>query len=268
MIISHIKTSRSLHIMCHIPVFCWITATVLEDVLKTREGGQLPKTLTEMYIHFLVVQSKVKKVKYDGGAKTNQPWSLESRKLIKSLGKLAFDQLQKGNLIFYESDLIESVQPYPDHPGRFDYWNQLLCKNELTGRCYWEIEWRGVIDVAVTYGQIRRRGDSDDCKLGSSNQSWSLNCCEDGYHACHNNFRKDVDLALPSSVSNRVAVYVDCPAGTLSFYRVSSDKLVHLHTFNTTFTEPLYPGFEVWYGSSTHNGYGSPFSLQHGLDCP
>ncbi|XP_077953075.1 protein NLRC3-like [Gasterosteus aculeatus] len=106
-IISHIKTSRSLHIMCHIPVFCWITATVLEEVLKTREGGELPKTLTEMYIHFLVVQSKVKKVKYDGGAETDPHWSPESRKMIKSLGKLAFDQLQKGNLIFYESDLTE-----------------------------------------------------------------------------------------------------------------------------------------------------------------
>uniref|UniRef100_A0AAQ4RC55 NACHT domain-containing protein n=1 Tax=Gasterosteus aculeatus aculeatus TaxID=481459 RepID=A0AAQ4RC55_GASAC len=106
-IISHIKTSRSLHIMCHIPVFCWITATVLEEVLKTREGGELPKTLTEMYIHFLVVQSKVKKVKYDGGAETDPHWSPESRKIIGSLGKLAFDQLQKGNLIFYESDLTE-----------------------------------------------------------------------------------------------------------------------------------------------------------------
>ncbi|XP_028445948.1 NACHT, LRR and PYD domains-containing protein 12 [Perca flavescens] len=106
-IISHIKTSRSLHIMCHIPVFCWITATVLEDVLKTREGGELPKTLTEMYIHFLVVQSKVKKVKYDGGAETDSHWSPESREMIESLGKLAFEQLQKGNLIFYESDLRE-----------------------------------------------------------------------------------------------------------------------------------------------------------------
>ncbi|XP_077952905.1 protein NLRC3-like [Gasterosteus aculeatus] len=106
-IISHIKTSRSLHIMCHIPVFCWITATVLEEVLKTREGGELPKSLTEMYIHFLVVQSKVKKVKYDGGAETDPHWSPESRKMIKSLGKLSFDQLQKGNLIFYESDLTE-----------------------------------------------------------------------------------------------------------------------------------------------------------------
>uniref|UniRef100_A0AAQ4RHY9 NACHT domain-containing protein n=1 Tax=Gasterosteus aculeatus aculeatus TaxID=481459 RepID=A0AAQ4RHY9_GASAC len=106
-IISHIKTSRSLHIMCHIPVFCWITATVLEEVLKTREGGELPKSLTEMYIHFLVVQSKVKKVKYDGGAETDPHWSPESRKMIESLGKLAFDQLQKGNLVFYESDLTE-----------------------------------------------------------------------------------------------------------------------------------------------------------------
>uniref|UniRef100_A0A669D5Q4 NACHT domain-containing protein n=1 Tax=Oreochromis niloticus TaxID=8128 RepID=A0A669D5Q4_ORENI len=106
-IISHIKTSRSLHIMCHIPVFCWITATVLEDVLETKEGGQLPKTLTEMYIHFLVVQAKVKKVKYDGGAETDPHWSPESRKMIESLGKLAFDQLEKGNLIFYESDLTE-----------------------------------------------------------------------------------------------------------------------------------------------------------------
>ncbi|KAM8832412.1 protein NLRC3-like isoform 2-T2 [Spinachia spinachia] len=106
-IISHIKTSRSLHIMCHIPVFCWITATVLEEVLKTTEGGELPKSLTEMYIHFLVVQCKVKKVKYDGGAETDPHWSPESRKMIESLGKLAFDQLQKGNLIFYESDLTE-----------------------------------------------------------------------------------------------------------------------------------------------------------------
>ncbi|XP_013763638.1 protein NLRC3-like, partial [Pundamilia nyererei] len=106
-IISHIKTSRSLHIMCHIPVFCWITATVLEDLLKTRERGQLPKTLTEMYIHFLVVQAKVKTVKYDGGAETDSCWNPENKKMIESLGKLAFDQLQKGNLIFYESDLTE-----------------------------------------------------------------------------------------------------------------------------------------------------------------
>ncbi|XP_078796132.1 NLR family CARD domain-containing protein 3-like isoform X1 [Oryzias latipes] len=106
-IISHIQRSRSLHIMCHIPVFCWITATVLEDLLKSREGGELPKSLTEMYIHFLVVQAKVQKVKYDGGAETDPHWSPESKKMMESLGKLAFEQLQKGNLIFYESDLTE-----------------------------------------------------------------------------------------------------------------------------------------------------------------
>ncbi|XP_053732162.1 NLR family CARD domain-containing protein 3-like [Synchiropus splendidus] len=106
-IISHIRSSRSLYIMCHIPIFCWITATVLEDMLKSRETRELPKTLTEMYIHFLVVQAKVEKLKYHGGAGTDTVWDPESRKMIESLGKLAFEQLQRGNLIFYESDLTE-----------------------------------------------------------------------------------------------------------------------------------------------------------------
>uniref|UniRef100_I3KSP1 NACHT domain-containing protein n=1 Tax=Oreochromis niloticus TaxID=8128 RepID=I3KSP1_ORENI len=686
-IISHIKTSRSLHIMCHIPVFCWITATVLEDVLETREGGQLPKTLTEMYIHFLVVQAKVKKVKYDGGAETDPHWSPESRKMMESLGKLAFDQLQKGNLIFYESDLtecgidiraasvysgvftqifkeerglyqdkvfcfihlsvqeflaalhvhltfinsgknllkkqqitskkskffekknnlkslhqsavnkalqspnghldlflrfllglslqtnqtllrglltqtgsssqtnqetvqyiklklsenlsaeksinlfhclnelndrslveeiqqslrsgslstdklspaqwsalvfillssekdldvfdlkkysaseeallrllpvvkasnkallsgcnlserscdalssvlnsqasslkeldlsnndlrdsgvkllsaalqsphctletlrlshfdlserscealssglssqtsnlrqldlsninlkdsgvtllseglksphctletlslsgclisekgctslvsalssnpshlreldlsynhpgdsglkllsdglkepddgsitaaglclfspsdscqltidtntvntklqlsdnnrkvthVEEVQSYPDHPDRFDVY-QLLCRNGLTGRCYWEVEWRGEVSISVSYRRIRRKGRSD-CVFGRNDQSWSLWCSDDGPRSAWHNYREiSISSSSSSSVSNRAAVYVDCPAGTLSFYRVSSDSLIHLHTFNTTFTQTLYPGFMVW----------------------
>ncbi|KAM8866513.1 uncharacterized protein ACB058_007398 isoform 6-T6 [Synchiropus picturatus] len=106
-IISHIRSSRSLYIMCHIPIFCWITATVLEDMLKSREDGELPKTLTEMYVHFLVVQAKVKKLKYHGGSGTDEVWDPESRKMIEALGKLAFEQLQRGNLIFHESDLTE-----------------------------------------------------------------------------------------------------------------------------------------------------------------
>ncbi|XP_058468831.1 NLR family CARD domain-containing protein 3-like [Solea solea] len=631
-IISHIQTSRSLHIMCHIPVFCWITATVLENMLK-----ELPKTLTEMYIHFLVVQSKVKRVKYDGGAETDPHWSPENRKMIESLGKLAFEQLQKGNLIFYESDLTEcgiditaasvysgvftqifkeerglyqdkvfcfvhlsvheflaalhvhltfitsgtnllsepttsqltrpfgkkpklnhlhqsavdeallspnghldlslrfllglsletnqkllrglltqtgsgsqtnqetveyikrkisenlsaersinlfhclnelnhrslveeiqesltsgrlstetlspaqwsalvfillssgkdleefdlkkysaseeallkllpvvkasnkallsgcnlskrscgalssvlssvssrlrhvdlsnndlqdpgvkllcdglksphcsletlrmsgcklserscealssvlsSVssrlrhvdlsnndlrdpgvkllcdglksphcsletlrmdhageqwlkpglrkysceleldtntmnrelklsddnrkvtfvtedQSYPDHPDRFEFFPQLLCRPGLTGRCYWEVEWRGRVFISLSYRGIKRKVNSSDCVFGYNDQSWSLFCSDDHRNSvCHCGTK----TPIMSSVSHRVSVYVDCPAGTLSFYSVSSDSLIHLHTFRTTFTEPVYPGFLVWRGSS------------------
>uniref|UniRef100_A0AAQ4QYW8 B30.2/SPRY domain-containing protein n=1 Tax=Gasterosteus aculeatus aculeatus TaxID=481459 RepID=A0AAQ4QYW8_GASAC len=651
-IISHIKNSRSLHIMCHIPVFCWITATVLEEVMKTREGGELPKTLTEMYIHFLVVQSIKKKDKYDGGAETDPHWSSESRKMIESLGKLAFDQLQKGNLIFYEFDLtecdidiraasmysgvftqifrkekrlynvfcfvhlsvqeflaalhvhltffncgvnllstslwpkvfgikpkpkrfyqsavdealkspnghldlflrfllglsletnqtllrgllrqtgssmqtnqetakyikkkitekrsplekrkeksinlfhclnelndgslveeiqqslksgrlsteelspaqwsalvfillsskedlevfdlkkysaseeallrllpvvkasnkallsgcnlskrscealssvlssqssslrdldlsnndlqdsgvkllsaalesphcqletlrlsgcnlserscealssvlssqssrlrdldlsnnhlqdsgvkllsaalesphcqletlrvepdgvrwlrpglrkysceltidtntvnkhlklsdnnrkvtrVEEDQSHPDHPDRFDSCYQLLCRTGLTGRCYWEVEWRGGVDVSVSYRGIRRKGNSDDCWFGENDHSWSLICSDKGYYVYHNKTRTHI---TSSSSSGRIAVYVDCPAGSLSFYRVSSDTLIHLHTFNTTFTEPLYPGFGFW---SSSGSSVSLCSLQEGESPP
>ncbi|XP_076020779.1 protein NLRC3-like [Genypterus blacodes] len=636
-IISHIKTSRSLHIMCHIPIFCWITSTVLEDVMKTRERGELPNTLTEMYIYFLLVQTKLKNVKYDGIEKTDPLWNIKSREMIVSLGKLAFDQLQKGNLIFYESDLTEcginitaasvysgvltqifkeeqglyqdkvfcfihlsvqeflaglyvhltfinsgdnllsgdqsnsqwskpsgdkstlrclhqsavdkalqspnghldlflrfllglslqtnqtllqgllkqtgsssetnqeivlyikekistnvsaersinlfhclnelkdlshmeevqqylrsgspyrsepsptylsalvfillsseedldvfdlrkysasevallrlipvvkassktllcgcnlswrscealssvlssqssslrdldlsnndlqdsgvkllsaglesphckletlrlsacmitqegcaslasalnsnpshlreldlsynhpgdtgetllsaglespswrldtlrmnhggqeriedalckyvceleldpntanrnlklsdnnrkvthvtELQPYPDHPERFDYRCQLLCRNGLTGRCYWEVEWDGNISIAVSYRGISRKGDINESWFGGNTQSWSLICSDiHVYSVWHNHSKISIPVPASSSGPHRVGVYVDCPAGTLSFYRVS-DKLIHLHTFMTTFTHTLYAGFGLW----------------------
>uniref|UniRef100_A0A8C5BLZ0 NACHT, LRR and PYD domains-containing protein 3-like n=1 Tax=Gadus morhua TaxID=8049 RepID=A0A8C5BLZ0_GADMO len=106
-IISHVKKSRSLHIMCHIPVFCWITATVLEDIFKDSQVEEMPKTVTQMYSHFLRVQSIQGDRKYYGKAETDSGWSSESREIIVSLGKLALNQLEKGNLIFYEADLEE-----------------------------------------------------------------------------------------------------------------------------------------------------------------
>ncbi|KAM6994759.1 LOW QUALITY PROTEIN: protein NLRC3-like [Tautogolabrus adspersus] len=625
-IIAHIKTSRSLHIMCHIPVFCWITATVLEDVLKTREGPTLPKAFTELFSYFLVVQAKMNRIKYDGGAEEDANWSPESKEMILSLGKLAFKQLQKGNLIFYESDLTEcgidiraasvysgvftqifkeerrlyknkvfcfvhlsvqeflaalyvhltffnsgvnllseeknntsvvkflgvspepfyksavdkaiqspnghldlflrfllglsvqtnqsilkglvtetrdsskinrqtaqyikkrmnenislersinllhclnevkdsslveeiqqslssgslsvdklspaqwsalvfillssednldvfdlkkysasedallrllpvvkastkallsgcslserscealssilsspstnlreldmsnndlhdsgvkvlcaglesphctlevlrlsgclitqkgcgslaaalrsghshlkeldlsyndpgksgvkllstglqklqtlrvdhgglqsmkpglrkysceltldlntanrkivvsennrklsvvkEKQPYPEHPQRFSYWKQLLCKNRLSGLCYWEVEWTGNVYIAVTYEGIKRKGEGDDSCLGRNDQSWSLSCSNDGYSVLVRNIKK----TIPVPVSNRVGVYLDWPAGTLSFYKISSDEMTHLHTINTTFREPVCPAFRI-----------------------
>ncbi|XP_071371305.1 NLR family CARD domain-containing protein 3-like, partial [Centroberyx affinis] len=640
-VISHMKTSRSLHIMCHIPVFCWITATVLDHVLKTSQRRDLPKTLTEMYIHFLVVQSKQGNVKYHGRAETDPHWNTESREMILSLGKLAFEQLEKGNLIFYEADLTEcgidiraasvysgvftqifkeerglnqdkvfcfvhlsiqeflaavyvslsfintgvnllsepqspswrstllrnksklkhlyqsavdkalqspnghldlflrfllglsletnqtllrglltqtgsssqtnqktvqymqekirenpspersinlfhclnelndrslveeiqqylrsgslstvelspaqwsalvfillsseekldvfdlkkysaseeallrllpvvkasnksllsvcklserscealasvlssqssslreldlsnndlqdsgvkllsaglgsphcrletlrlsgcllteegcaslasalssnpshlreldlsynhpgasgvkllsagledphwrldslsvdhggvqrlkpglrkyaceltldpntahrnlflsednrkvtevrEEQPHPDHPERFDFWEQLMCGNGLTGRCYWEVEWEGRAHIGVTYKGISKRGMCAESRLGGNETSWSLYCCDEYYYACHNNRETDIPY-LSSSGSNRVAVYLDWPAGSLSFYRVSSDSVIHIHTFHSTFTEPLYPGFVFWLESGS-----------------
>ncbi|XP_073729876.1 NLR family CARD domain-containing protein 3-like isoform X2 [Misgurnus anguillicaudatus] len=104
-IIKHIKSSRSLYIMCHIPVFCWITATVLERMLSESESqAEIPKTLTQMFTHFLIFQTKLKSQKYDGKCEVDLQ---QAKKSLQSLGKLAFQQLEKGNLIFYEEDLRE-----------------------------------------------------------------------------------------------------------------------------------------------------------------
>ncbi|XP_078139928.1 uncharacterized protein LOC144539361 [Centroberyx gerrardi] len=143
---------------------------------------------------------------------------------------------------------VREEQPYPAHPERFDYWPQLLCRNGLTGRCYWEVKRKGTVLIGVTYRGISRRGEGADCSIGGNKKSWSLSCCDDGYSAWHNNRGTDILTPPSSSSSDRVAVYLDWSAGSLSFYRVSSDSLIHIHTFHSTFTEPLYPGF--WFDSS------------------
>ncbi|XP_026148661.1 protein NLRC3-like, partial [Mastacembelus armatus] len=114
-IISHIKTSRSLHIMCQIPVFCWITATVLENMLTTEQRGELPKTLTDLYSHFLLVQTNRKKHKYREGHETSplQLTEADGEVLLK-LGRLAFEHLEEGNIMFYQEDLEQCGLDVPE----------------------------------------------------------------------------------------------------------------------------------------------------------
>ncbi|XP_048854364.1 NACHT, LRR and PYD domains-containing protein 3-like isoform X6 [Brienomyrus brachyistius] len=139
-------------------------------------------------------------------------------------------------------------QPYPDHPERFDSCPQVLCRESLTGRCYWEAEWDGdAAWIGVTYKGIRRKGGRD-CGLGYNDKSWSLYCNINCYSVRHN--KKQTVIPIRASGSRRVGVYLDWGAGALSFYRVSSDGLTPLHRFTSSFTESLYPGFGVNINSS------------------
>ncbi|XP_062389457.1 stonustoxin subunit beta-like [Sardina pilchardus] len=156
----------------------------------------------------------------------------------------------------------QQQQQYPDHPERFvSHTCQVLCREGLSGhhpeRCdrlgqslvstgqsgryYWEAEWRNGADIAVAYKSMERKVSGQSSRFGGNAKSWSLSCYSNSYSACHND--KETAIRAPSSRSSRVGVYLDWPAGTLSFYSVSSNTLTHLHTFHSTFTEPLYPGF-------------------------
>uniref|UniRef100_A0A8C2DIQ1 NACHT, LRR and PYD domains-containing protein 12-like n=1 Tax=Cyprinus carpio TaxID=7962 RepID=A0A8C2DIQ1_CYPCA len=138
---------------------------------------------------------------------------------------------------------VEDHQPYPDHPERFADIPQVLCRETLTGRCYWEVEWGTWARIAVTYKGISRK-EGTVCKFGYNDKSWCLNCSLNGTAVWHNNVFTIVTHSPPST---RVGIYLDWPAGTLSFYRVSdTHTLTHLHTFKTIFTEPLYAGFKVF----------------------
>uniref|UniRef100_A0A3Q1FJM3 NACHT, LRR and PYD domains-containing protein 3-like n=2 Tax=Acanthochromis polyacanthus TaxID=80966 RepID=A0A3Q1FJM3_9TELE len=137
-------------------------------------------------------------------------------------------------------------QSYSDHPDRFDYWTIVLFKQGLTSRCYWEVEWAGQwAGIGVTYKSIGRKGPDNDCVLGYNKLSWCVHCSDHGYRAYHD--FESVIPQVPLAGSRRVAVYLDWEGGVVSFYRVSSGgSLAHLRTFQTEFTEPLYPAFKVW----------------------
>ncbi|XP_035271009.1 tripartite motif-containing protein 16-like isoform X2 [Anguilla anguilla] len=152
-------------------------------------------------------------------------------------------RLSEGNR---EVTYVGQIQSYPDHPERFEHWHQVLCRDGLSGRCYWEAEWsRDGVSIAVSYKEISRKGRDADCGLGFNNKSWSLCCSPSSYYFYHN--AECTEIPVPPS--SRIGVYLDHRAGTLSFYSVS-DTMTLLHRVQTTFTQPLYPGFGVVTGTS------------------
>ncbi|XP_058601969.1 tripartite motif-containing protein 16-like [Onychostoma macrolepis] len=141
-----------------------------------------------------------------------------------------------------------TVQSYPDHPDRFDYWRQVLCRESVCGRCYWELKWRGDrgVRISVSYRSINWKGQGHESQFGNNDQSWSLFCSPSSCSFIHNNRKTVLHV---KSISSKIGVFVDHSAGTLSFYSVS-DTMRLIHTVQTTFTQPLYPGFNVLKGSS------------------
>ncbi|XP_067249354.1 tripartite motif-containing protein 16-like [Chanodichthys erythropterus] len=140
------------------------------------------------------------------------------------------------------------LQSYLDRPDRFDVYPQVLCRESVCGRCYWEIERSGeYVRISMSYKSIRRKGRGNDCVFGSNDQSWSLNCSSSSYSFRHNKIQTKLPV---KSISRRIGMYVDHSAGTLSFYSVSGDTMSLIHTVQTTFTQPPYPGFYVYIGSS------------------
>ncbi|XP_026169775.1 tripartite motif-containing protein 16-like [Mastacembelus armatus] len=142
-----------------------------------------------------------------------------------------------------KATVMSQEQFYSSHPDRFTGWCQVLSRESLTGRCYWEVEWSGRgVGVAVTYKNISRAGRLNECVFGFNKKSWALNCQQNSYTFWHNSIRTPVS----GSQSSRVGVYLDHRAGILSFYSVS-ETMTLLHRVLTTFTQPLYAGLWLWY---------------------
>ncbi|XP_068076252.2 NACHT, LRR and PYD domains-containing protein 3-like [Danio rerio] len=144
---------------------------------------------------------------------------------------------------------VRENQPYPDHPDRFDHYRQVLCRESVCGRCYWEIDWSGdYVFISVSYKSIRRKGGGAECVFGRNAQSWSLICSSSSFIFRHN----DTHTVLPvKPLSRRIGVFVDHSAGTLIFYNIYRDTMSLIHSVQTTFTEPLCPGFRLYYPGSS-----------------
>ncbi|XDV26056.1 hypothetical protein PO909_029855 [Leuciscus waleckii] len=170
-------------------------------------------------------------------------------------------RLSEKNRVITDTD---TVQSYPDHPDRFDVFPQVLCRESVCGRCYWEVDWRGMfggVCISVSYKSISKKGSGHECLFGFNNQSWSLFCSPSSYSFIHNDIWTDLPVKPISNRTgvwrtavnedySRIGVYVDKSAGTLSFYSVDINTMSLIHTVQTTFTQPLYTGFKLYSGSS------------------
>ncbi|XP_074539889.1 NLR family CARD domain-containing protein 3-like [Halichoeres trimaculatus] len=170
--------------------------------------------------------------------------------LKKHMRKLTMDLDTAHKCLFFSDDnqsirLSREEQHIPDHPDRFDYWAQVMCKEGLQGRCYWEVEWDGTwVGVGLAYGDMEHKGQDNNRLIGYNEKSWCLYCTSKDFRAYHK--FESIVVGVPLAGSRRLAVYLDWEAGMLSFYRVSQRSLTHLHTYFAKFTEPLYPVFRLW----------------------
>ncbi|KAK9978610.1 hypothetical protein ABG768_020354 [Culter alburnus] len=171
---------------------------------------------------------------------TREDFLMYSRLLTLDLNTVHYWlSLSEGNTVITVAD---TFQPYPDHPARFDYWMEALCRESVTRCCYWEVEWSGDgrlgVVIGVTYKSISRKGNGPESIAGFNDQSWSLYCTPTFCSFCHNN----IETVLPVVSSSRIGVYVDHRAGILSFYSIS-DTMSLIHRVQTKFTQPLYAAF-------------------------
>ncbi|XP_026016086.1 tripartite motif-containing protein 16-like [Astatotilapia calliptera] len=209
------------------------TRDKLQDILR-EEWTNISLTVTEVDVLLSPAEPKTRA----GFLKYSQQITLDPNTANRRL------LLSEGNR---KVTFMKQQQSYSDHPDRFTVWCQVLSRESLTGRCYWEVEWRGgVVRVAVAYKNISRAGSSDECGFGFNDKSWALYCGTNRYIFVHN----DVQTDLSGPRSSRVGVYLDHRAGILSFYSVS-ETMTLLHRVQTTFTQPLYAGLCLWLNGVT-----------------
>ncbi|XP_039659087.1 tripartite motif-containing protein 16-like [Perca fluviatilis] len=226
------QSTSSIHI-CPLSCFEDVTAAVsevrdkLQDVLREKWTNV---SLTGTEVDVLLPQPEPKT--RAGFLKYSREITLDPNTVNTHL------LLSEGNRT---ATFMGEQQSYSSHPDRFTDWEQVLSRESLTGRWYWEVEMRGGVYVAVAYRNISRAGESDECRFGLNDKSWALECINNSYTFWYNK----VQTPVSGPESSRVGVYLDHSAGILSFYSVS-ETMTLLRRVQTTFTQPLYAGLRVY----------------------